>query len=343
MNPQDADAPLRVLVPLHIDDTPPLLGGVLHGLGGDTMGTTWEVRWVGHRGDVAETHRPLIENALNEVIQEMSTWAPDSSLCRFNRRPTGSRQTLEAGFARVMDVALDVARRSGGAFDPTAGRWVDAWGFGPPGPQGPTEDLAPTDGSAASPNRPPDWSRLSWDPTTRQLLQPGQAQLDLSAIAKGHAVDLVFERLRDHCVHSLLVEVGGELRGAGLRPDGHPWWVAVETPGAGAVDTRIALHGLSIATSGDYRRYFFDAQGRRRPHTIDPRTGAPVEHGLASVTVVHAEAVWADAWSTALTVLGWEAGWTLACQENLAALFVQRHDGGRWHERSTPALERMAC
>ena len=181
--------------------------------------------------------------------------------------------------------------------------------------------------------------RLELDLPARRARQPGGLQLDLSAIAKGYGVDRLARYLDSQGIHHYLVEVGGELRGAGSKPDGQPWWVMLEQVD-GAADSAdnarhpaemlLALHGLSVATSGDYRRFFQDGTARFS-HTIDPRSGMPIANQLASVTVVHAECMAADAWSTALTVLGVEAGLALAEEQGLAARFLQR-DGPGFHE-----------
>ncbi|MET0383542.1 MAG: FAD:protein FMN transferase, partial [Burkholderiaceae bacterium] len=183
--------------------------------------------------------------------------------------------------------------------------------------------------------------------------------LDLSAIAKGHGVDRVAILLGRLGFESHLVEVGGELRGTGIKPDGQPWWVALERPSCGGLPgtaapsdesgrdpngrlpaTLVALHGLSAATSGDYRRWF-EHDGVRYSHTIDPRDGRPVRHGLASVTVLHADCMTADALSTALTVMGPSDGPDFAERQAIAALFVVRgRDGLR--ERMTSAFEAMS-
>jgi thiamine biosynthesis lipoprotein len=185
------------------------------------------------------------------------------------------------------------------------------------------------------------WRRLALDPVRRAAWQPGGLALDLSAIAKGFGVDRVARRLEALGLDSHLVEVGGELRGGGVKPDGQPWWVRLEhpAPDADAPQTLLALHGLCVATSGDYRRWF-DHDGQRYSHTIDPRDGRPIRHGLASVTVIHAECMQADAWSTALGVLGPQAGPTLADRLGLAARFVVRNGGG-FDELASAAYERL--
>ena len=316
----------RVLVPLQIGGAPPPWEQATHALQGATMGTTWSARFAAPALLRLNIIEAAITRVLDEVIAEMSHWEPDSALSRFNRAASGSLHALPAGFATVMDAALEIAQASSGAFDPTVCELVRQWGFGPPG----TAEAARCD-----------WRQLAWD--GRQLTQGGTARLDLSAIAKGHAVDRAAQALLDFGIEHHLVEIGGELRGGGCKPDGQPWWVDLEPPDADACEIeplRIALHGLAIATSGDYRRFRIDEHGRRRSHTLDPRTGEPIAHGLASVSVVHESAMWADGWSTALMVLGREDGLQLAHERRLAARFVQREQNG-FSEHFSPALAEL--
>jgi len=335
----------RVLVPLAIRGEPPAWGQVTHALQGQSMGTTWSVRCVGPRELRLDAVERAIAAALAEVVAQMSHWEPGSDLSRFNAAPAGHVQALPTSFATVMAAALRVAAASGGAYDPGAGELVALWGFGPAGLR-PRHDeagfLLPNDADCDAARR--DWRALRWDADARTLTQPGGLRLDLSAIAKGYAVDRVSAVLDDCGLPDHLVEIGGELRGAGLKPDGQPWWVDIEPPaaGCGLAPLRLALHGLAIATSGDYRRCFVDATGQRRPHTLDPRSGQPITHGIASVSVVHDSAMWADAWSTALTVLGPEAGLALATEQGLAAQLVWHTGDDRFEEAWTPALRDLS-
>jgi thiamine biosynthesis lipoprotein len=190
--------------------------------------------------------------------------------------------------------------------------------------------------------QPCGWQRIEVDVPNRRARQPGGLALDFCAIAKGFAVDAVSRHLDARGVTDHLVEIGGELRGQGLKPDGMPWWVELESPEAnahGAARTLVALLGLSIATSGDYRRYF-EQDGRRFAHTIDPRTGYPAAHALASVTVIHRDCMLADALSTALTVLGPQAGMDFAQRHALAARFLVRTPRG-FDELTSPAFAAM--
>ena len=167
------------------------------------------------------------------------------------------------------------------------------------------------------------------DRAGRRLLQPGGAVLDFSSIAKGYGVDRLALCLERHGVRHYLVEVGGELRGAGMKPGGEPWWVELEgvPDAAAAPQAVVALHGLAVATSGDYRSYFKHGQGRAS-HTIDPRSGHPIAHGIASCTVVAATCMVADALSTALTVMGVEAGLAFADARGIAGRYLVRHGAG---------------
>lgn len=337
----------RVLVPLHLDEVAPVLGARAQCLDGITMGTTWQVRWAASPGAASgERVREAVQAELDTVVEQMSTWLPGSDVDRFNGAAAGTRHALREPMAEVLQAALWMAEVSGGAFNPAAGALVNLWGFGP-APRYTDAGFAPPElETVQSVLAQLDWRALRWDAARRTIEQPGGMRLDFSAIAKGYAVDRVARRLTLLGLAHVLVEVGGELRGQGLRPDGQPWWVDLELPptASGVAPmrpTRLALHGLSVATSGDYRRVYAHG-GTAFAHTIDPRHGRPVSHGLASVSVVHAECLWADAWSTALTVLGREPGWALAREHGIAALFVQREPDGRLTETLTSAMEELA-
>ena len=332
----------RVLLPLQLDDRTPPPGAAVRELHGLSMGTSWSVRLVDSalagRAGSADLQQGL-QQQLDLVVAQMSHWQLDSDLGRFNRAAPGSWQQLPAAFGEVLGFALQVSQLSGGAYDPCAGALVNAWGFGPwnrydqPGFRAPD---AATVRQLLSQR-----GHVEFDISTRRVRQPGGVQLDLSSVAKGYAVDRLARYLDSQGIAHYLVEVGGELRGAGCKPDGQPWWVMLEqVDGADAAlhpaEMMLALHGLSVATSGDYRRFFHDGTVRYA-HTIDPRTGMPLSNDIASVTVVHAQCMAADAWSTALTVLCIEAGMALAEQQGLAARFVRR-DGQAYQEYLSSAL-----
>lgn len=312
---------------------PALHGGdATRRLHGQTMGTTWSVvLGADAPHDDAALHA-AVQRALDAVVEQMSPWREDSAISRFNAAPAGSTHVVPDAFATVLGVALEIARISDGTFDPTTGALVDAWGFGPPGPVA----RAPDDATLAHLLAASGIARLAFDRHARTVTQPGGLRLDLSAIAKGFGVDQAVEALQAAGVRDALVEVGGELRALGRRPDGTPWTVSIEHPDGGAAFTRVRLTDRAIATSGDYRRVRFDGD-MRIAHTLDPRTGRPVTHALASATVLHASAMHADALATALMVLGPEAGLAFANRHGLAALLVTRTPGGT-ATRATPAF-----
>jgi thiamine biosynthesis lipoprotein len=332
-----------IVPPLDAPPLSPALGGVVHALHGQTMGTTWSVKLV---ADAARNIAPIhaaIQHELDAVVAQMSTWEPTSDLSRFNEATADSCHTLPAEFSAVLQYALHVARESDGAYDPTAGALVNAWGFGPTQRYGDAGFVAPTTEQLQIAQARGGWQRLEFDGATQRARQPGGMYVDLSAIAKGFGVDQVARRLTQSGFDSFLVEVGGELRGTGTRPDAQPWWVELEQPLSDAttsattqqMETVIALYDWAIATSGDYRRYF-ETDAVRYSHTIDPRTGQPIRNQLASVTVLHPECMAADAWSTALGVMGEDDGLALANRLGLCALFIKRNGAQFVEYVSTP-------
>ncbi|MBC9035031.1 FAD:protein FMN transferase [Sphingomonas sp. JC676] len=295
------------------------------------MGTSWSA----HIVDAPRRLRRDINSVLARIVDEMSHWEPDSDIDRFNRSIVGRWQPLPPQFVQVLSAALDIAEASGGAFDPAIGLLADIWGFGPAGARQDVPGAYAIAEALAVSGR----QHIEFDPSMRRARRLAAAQLDFSGIAKGFAVDAMAERLLGVGLTDFLVEIGGELRGEGIKPDGQPWWVDLEAiPGAGLAPIRVALHGLAVATSGDYRRAFTH-QGKTFAHTLDPRTGRPLANGVASVTVLHAQAMYADAWATALTVLGSES-MELAEREGLAAHMVVR-EGTHFTERLSSALQTM--
>ncbi len=334
----------RVLIPSQTRFDVPYAGSV-HLLEGLTMGTSWSVRLVTGNRHAVPALRDGVQRQLDAVVREMSHWDEDSDLGRFNRSPPGSWIALPDAFFEVLSYALNVAEDSSGAYDPAAGALVNLWGFGPGNHHRAPGFTAPDPAAVAALMESADRRRLEFDRSGRRLCQPGGVLLDLSAVAKGYGVDRAAAWLEAQGVRHYLVEVGGELRGAGLKPDGQPWWVALEQPGgseaAGADDGGIllALHGLAVATSGDYRRAF-ERDGNRYSHTLDPRTGYPIRNGVVSVTVIHPRCMAADALSTALTVLGPEKGMCFAEARCLAARFLVRQ-GERLVEFATSGFLEM--
>ncbi|MBL8546948.1 MAG: FAD:protein FMN transferase [Hyphomonadaceae bacterium] len=297
------------------------------------MGTTWSTKAVAPTDFDARAAEAALRAALDAIIAQMSGWAPDSTLSQFNAAGAGATYDLPAHFHAVLQCALDVARRSDGAFDPSLGALVDLWGFGAHPVAGDPAAREIADALAQS-----GWAKLT--PDGSRLKQPGGLRLDLSGIAKGYAVDELARVLSERGLNSFLVEIGGELRGAGVKPDAQPWWVDIEEPpGSPRAPILLALHNLAIATSGDYQR-FDESSGRRISHTIDPRTGRPLESSPASVSVIHPTCMLADAYATALMVMGVEDGLRFATTNALAARFVRGAESG-FEEILTPAFAAM--
>ena len=290
------------------------------------MGTDWSLAAVSPPAGVAGD----VQAALDRVVAQMSQWEPGSDLSRFNRAAPGAWQMLPPEFARVLRAALDVTEASSGAFNPAMGALSDAWGFGAV----PAPDRAPSAAGIDDIQRGA--GQVVFDGPGLRARRTGSERLDFSGIAKGFAVDLAAERLLARGVRHFLLEIGGELRGHGLRPDGQPWWIDIEVPAGSPISPlRAALHEIAVATSGNYRRWL-DADGGRYSHTLDPRTGRPVENGVVSVTVLHSSCMLADAWATALTVLGPVRGMATAEAQGLAAQMIADSE-----EHISPVLQAM--
>ncbi|AMU96302.1 thiamine biosynthesis protein ApbE [Sphingopyxis terrae subsp. terrae NBRC 15098] len=289
---------------------------------GRTMGTSWSLQVVDAPASAGES----VRRALDRVVRQMSQWEAESDLSRLNRAPAGEWHAIPPEFARVMAAATAIAEASGGAFNPALGLLTERWGFGAAGPVAAVPEIAP-------PDAPPD---IAFDAAAARVRRGTGAALDLSGIAKGFGADLAAEQLLASGVRHFLIEVGGELRGEGLQPDAQPWWVDVEPPpGQSLAPWRLALHDLSVATSGNYRRGFTDGC-RHYSHSFDPRSGRPLVNGVASVTVVHRSCMIADGWATALTVVGPEQGMALADAQGLAMQMIA--DGREYVSREWRAM-----
>ncbi len=295
--------------------------------------------------EVVEPHlqddvlRELCEAELREVNAQMSTWLPDSDLSRFNRSPPGAWFAVPAAVVQVVDLAREISELTSGAFDVTVGSLVDAWNFGPAGDDA-TKIPRPVD--IESLRRKVDYKRLQFRRMPPALRKEADFQVDLSAIAKGYAVDVLGSSFRQRGWRNFLIEIGGEVRVAGTSPGGGPWRVGVERPdpgGYGRVHRVLPLSDIAVATSGDYRN-FFTVDGRKFSHLIDPKSGQPIDQPLVSVTVLADSAARADALATAFHVLDYSRGRGLAEQHGIAVLFIIREDSGL-SEYMTSAFKRI--
>jgi len=284
-------------------------------LAGATMGTGWSLAFVAHEDVSTASVNAALEDIFALVIRQMSGWERGSELSLFNRAAPGWH-AISPEFAHVLSRALEIAALTDGAYDPALGGTVDALGFG--------------SGFFGEASGRGGWRGLQLDVETLRVFQPGGAVVDLSSIAKGYAVDLCAERLRALGVPSFLMEIGGEFVGQGVKPDAQPWWVTLELSDiAPAPDepphTDVALVSLAVATSGDFVR-----RGSSGSHLLDGRTGEAVKGPLSGIAVMHASAMDADGWATALFALGPEAGVAMAERQGLAAVFaIRTPDGAR--------------
>ena len=292
-----------------------------HAINGPTMGTRYAAVFYAPATSDQPDLRQALQAAVDAVDAQMSTWKPDSALMRLNRAPTDVWLEVPELLFKVLETALDIGRLSGGAFDIGVGDLVSAWGFG-------SRHTAPDQaGITAVRNRPrlPAHVCLDLDAGRCQIRKRTEIALDLSGIAKGFGVDELARVLASNGIGHFLVSIDGELRGAGGKPDGTPWRVAVEKPRAGQREAEgvLELTDSAVATSGDYR-HFVDIGGIRYGHTMDPRLRAPLAGRPAAVTVLAQTCMAADAWATALLVLGPAEGALIASRYGLEALFIER-------------------
>lgn len=305
---------------------------VRQALNGPTMGTRWSALSHMPPGfDVAPVTAAM-QAAVAQVDAQMSSWRPDSDLMRLNAAPQDVWVAVPPRLMTVLKAALDIGRASDGAFDISVGDAVAAWGFGP------SEADATSIRQALGRTRRPAHEMLELDPAICRVRKHGCLTLDLSGIAKGYGVDRLVEVAGAFGVTNTLVSIDGELRATGLQPDGAAWNVAVERPdhGARAPHTVLALHDAAVATSGDYR-HWVEAGGRKLSHTMDPVRGGPLAATPASVTVVAATCMAADAWATALMVRGSLEGAEMARRYNIDALFIDR-EGEHFRETKVGRL-----
>lgn len=305
---------------------------------GPTMAGTYSVK-IARPGTLSAAARAALDGelfaAVDGVDRAMSTYRPDSELSRLNRHGPDAPFEVSTALAEVLATARGVSRASGGAFDVTIGPLVNAWGFGPD-----HRGALPSADELAALRERVDWRSLALEPGTRSVRKARpDAYADLSGIAQGFGADRIAAALEARGFGDYLVEVSGEVRARGTNPDGQPWRIGIERPDAAERTPHLVvpLGDGALATSGDYRNWF-ERDGRRYSHEIDPASGAPVTHRLASVSVVHPHAAAADAWATGLFVLGPDEGMRVAEREGLPAYFLVRAPDGGFTERLTSAF-----
>ena len=309
---------------------------------GKTMGTTYNIKYT--QSDATAPRSEVtaqVSQLLVHLNQKLSTWIPDSEISRFNKSPSGQWFGVGVELHTVTAHALAIAQKSAGAFDPTLGPLINLWGFGPDGAK-----KIPTPAEISRAHSQVGYQKLHIKPGAIKKRVSGM-YLDLSASAKGHAVDRVAELLEQRGIAAYMVEIGGEVRAKGGSSQPH-WKIGIEVPDPHNPNRKIekvlSLSSHALATSGNYRNFFPD-QEQNRSHIIDSQSGqagrAPRGHHL-SVTVLDEKfCMNADAWATALTAMGWEKGFAFAQQNQLAAHFIARTPDGSWQSRSTIAFKKV--
>lgn len=312
-------------------------GQSIERFGGPTMGSSYTVQYVttGKAPDTAKL-KTEVETILASLDEQFSTYRDDSVVSRFNALPAGSCMALPADMLKLWRYGEELSLQSGGGFDLTVEPLMNLWGFGP---QSRREQVpAQVDLERERARVGHQHLRLDGD----RLCKDVNVQLDFNSIVAGYAVDQVGARLAELGLTDYLVEITGELKAVGHKPDGSPWRIALEVPSGERerqVERSLVLDGFGLSTSGDYRNYF-EERGQRYSHTFDPRSGKPVGHALAAVTVADAQALRADGLSTLLMVLGPEEGYTFAERNGLAAFFIV-HQGEGFVTRMTPRFEAL--
>lgn len=308
---------------------------------GRTMGTTYSIKIV--ESELAGNHakkeelKNEIDAILVKVNNQMSTWQKDSEISQFNISKSTDWFPVSNDFVKVVEDAQKISRASNGAFDITVGRLVNLWGFGP----SINEDEIPSDAELEKAKNLCGYEKISFRKENPAIKKDdGEIYIDLSSIAKGFGVDKVSEFLLDSGYNNYLVEIGGEVRSSGKNHLNENWKIGITAPdGSFDIQKIISLKNVAVATSGDYRNYF-EKDGIRYSHTIDPRTGKPITHNLASVTVVYDNCTMADGYATAIDVLGPEEGFELALKEKLPVFLIVKTDKG-FKEKMTPEFEEL--
>ena len=307
-------------------------------LEGSTMGTTYHITLVKVPPQLKENDlKKEIDKLLAEVNQQMSTYKKDSELSLLNQNPSTDWIPISKALFTVIQEALRVSELSDGAFDVTVGPLVNLWGFGAKW----TEEKIPSQEEIYQTKQRINYQYLSiqTNPPAIKKAKP-DVYIDLSGIAKGYGVDVIADFVEKQGILNYLIEIGGELRTKGSNPQGEAWKVAVEKPipNIRATQTIIPVHDAGIATSGDYRN-FFELNGRRFSHIIDPKTGEPVQTNVVSATILDSKScMTADAWAKVPIVMGAEKALALADRENIA-MYLLIKEGDQFISKSSRAFQ----
>lgn len=288
-------------------------------LHGHTMGTYWTLQWHDAQNLSIDRIQQALNTAFDRVIAQMSHFDPTSELSQINRSAPYVAQPVSAEFCKVLEFALSISQKTDGAYNPNLAKLSSAYGFGPD----PNFTL-PEESSYAMP-----WVQIQVDSNKQTLVhQATSLQLDLSSIAKGFALDLAGKQLKEIGVSNFLLEIGGEFLASGCKPNAMPWWVELENPEPELQKLRFGItkHAIATSASGITQKAITSSLGTTIDvhHLLDPEKGAPTCHSLLSVTVLAANCMNADAWATALFILGKDKGLKIASQEKICAVFTEK-------------------
>ncbi|HHX33975.1 MAG TPA: FAD:protein FMN transferase [Gammaproteobacteria bacterium] len=307
-------------------------------LSGPTMGSTYTVKYVSSSSTpAADAVGVELQRILDEVDRQMSTYRLDSDIARFNQAPANTCMNMPQPVLDLVQYGYELAQISDGAFDLTLGPLLDVWGFGP---QSRAKSVPSAEDIAAA-KAQTGYQHVRV--VEGQLCKDAAVQIDLNSIAAGYTVDRISQRFVELKIDSYMIEVTGELIAAGRKPDGSPWRIALEQPlgdGQRVIQRILELDGYGVNTSGDYRNYF-EENGVRFSHTLDPKVGAPISHRLASVTVIDRSTLHADGLGTLLLVLGPDRGLAFAEEHKIAAFFVMRDDDAGFVTQVSSEFSRM--
>lgn len=277
-------------------------------------------------GVTADTLQQALQRVVDEANTVLSTYQPDTELMRFNRAPLHEWIAVSPMLFNAVEKALQVSALTQGRYDITVGPLVNLWGFGPDA----VPDVRPTAAQLTAARERVGWEYVKTDAKALRLLREKDVRLDLSSIGEGVAVDALATRLQAWGIKGYMISVAGCTRVEGSKADGKPWVIAIEKPdGSGGVQQVLQLKNQVISTSGSYRNYR-EIDGVRYSHTIDPATGYPITHKGVSVSVVllDRDTTLADAWATALNVLGPDEGFALAEARGMMVYFIRHSDEG---------------
>jgi len=292
-------------------------------ISGPTMGTSYNITLFPAKGKELDSAalQTQIDNSLNRINQQMSTWIKDSEISNFNNAQTTEWFPVSAEFAKVTQAAQSISKLSDGAFDITLGPLITLWGFGKD-----FKNNNPSDEAILEAKKLVGYENLEVRSNPPALRKSVPAlQISLGAIAKGYAVDAIADELAAVGITDYLVGIGGEIRANGRKVNGSLWRIAIEKPSTKerSIQHGLVLEDIGVATSGDYRNYF-EREGKRYSHTINAVTGKPITHQLASITVLHKSEMMADGFATAIMVLGEEKGKTFIKDNDLQGYSITR-------------------